>query len=266
MTPHNQYETAFRSRGCGYGHSFAFSLIELLVVIAILGVLGALLLPGIRVAMEAGRRAACSSNLRQLQTAYLLYLRDHHGRPFPYYQDLPEGRLWYWGLETGGATAGAEGHRPLDTRRAYLAPYLGDQAAVRICPAIPYGAFYFKQKFSIPSTGYGINLRLLAGSPNAIQSWSEITRPGSFLVWADCVQINTWQAPASASNPMLEEWYYVSASSPAKFHFRHNGKLNAVFGDGSVHLLEPGRLDPRCDGKVGLLKDDDARSFLSPAP
>jgi prepilin-type N-terminal cleavage/methylation domain-containing protein/prepilin-type processing-associated H-X9-DG protein len=245
--------------------SAAFSLIELLVVLGILGILATLVLPAAQNARDAGRRAACSSNLRQLQAAYLLYLRDHRGTTFPYYEDLPEGRLWYWGLEAGGPQMGSEGSRPLDVRRARLAPYLGDQALVRTCPAIPYRAPYFKQKFVIPSTGYGINLRLLAGSPNAIRNWFEVSRPGAFLTWADCIQINTWQAPASSSNPMLEEWYYVSASSPPKFHFRHGGKVNAVFGDGSVHLLEPGRLDPRCDGKVGDLNIKDA-ACLVPVP
>lgn len=242
-----------------------FSLIELLVVIGILGLLAVLLFPALNGAREAGRRAACSSNLRQLHTAYLSYLRDHRGRTFPYFEDLPEGRLWYWGLEAGGPMSGAEGSRSLDVRRAYLAPYLGFEAAVRTCPSVPYRAPYFKQKFAIPSTGYGINLRLLAGSPNCVRNWSEVARPSSFIVWADCMQINTFQAPASSSNPLLEEWYYVSPGSPPKFHFRHGGKLNAVFGDGSVQLLEAGRLDPRCDGKVGYLRDEDARCLL-PAP
>lgn len=242
-----------------------FSLIELMVVVGILGLLAAMIFPAMNGAKEAGRRAACSSNLRQLQTAYFSYLRDHRGRTFPYFEDLPEGRLWYWGLEAGGPMSGAEGARSLDVRRAYLAPYLGHEAAVRTCPSVPYKAPYFKQKFVIPSTGYGINLRLLAGSPNCIRNWSEVARPASFLVWADCMQINTFQPPASSSNPLLEEWYYVSPGSPPKFHFRHSGKLNAVFGDGSVQLLEAGRLDPRCDGKVGYLRAEDTH-YLVPSP
>ncbi|MDZ4198992.1 MAG: type II secretion system protein, partial [Kiritimatiellia bacterium] len=86
-----------------------FTLVELLAVIAIVGLLLAVLLPGIRQGIEAGRRATCASNLRQVQAATLLYLRDHNGRPFPYFEDLPEGRLWYWGLEAGGPSSGAEG-------------------------------------------------------------------------------------------------------------------------------------------------------------
>ncbi len=57
----------------------AFTLIELLVVIATIGILAALLLPALARAKESGRRAACTSNLRQLAIALSLYAGDHDG-------------------------------------------------------------------------------------------------------------------------------------------------------------------------------------------
>ena len=50
-----------------------FTIIELLVVIGIIGVLVALLLPGVQSAREAGRRAYCSNNVRQLARATALH-------------------------------------------------------------------------------------------------------------------------------------------------------------------------------------------------
>ena len=58
-----------------------FTLIELLVVISIIGILVGLLLPAINAAREAGRRAKCQSNMRNVVLGILGYVNNKQTFP-----------------------------------------------------------------------------------------------------------------------------------------------------------------------------------------
>ena len=74
-----------------------FTLIELLVVIAIIAILAAILFPVFARAREKARQASCSSNLKQMGLAMMMYAGDYDDTIVPeYYADA-----WgdYWGYD-----------------------------------------------------------------------------------------------------------------------------------------------------------------------
>ena len=57
-----------------------FTLIELLVVIATISIIAAILFPVFAKARENGRRAACSSNMKQIMLGLFQYAQDNDER------------------------------------------------------------------------------------------------------------------------------------------------------------------------------------------
>jgi prepilin-type N-terminal cleavage/methylation domain-containing protein/prepilin-type processing-associated H-X9-DG protein len=79
-------------------HSTGFTLIELLVVIAIIAILAAMLLPALVTTKAKAQAIACSSNLKQLQMAWLTYVQDSN-------DTLPLNRT----VDAGGSVASGQG-------------------------------------------------------------------------------------------------------------------------------------------------------------
>src|SRR5690606_1547873 len=75
VTKHTHQLSTHRSPRVAAG----FTLIELLVVIAIIAVQAAILFPVFSRAREQARAISCSSNLRQLGTAFAMYTSDMGG-------------------------------------------------------------------------------------------------------------------------------------------------------------------------------------------
>ena len=234
----------------------AFTLVELLVVIAIIGVLAALLLPALKRSKVLARKVECSSNLRQLNLATHMYWDDNNGACFRWESGATNNGRLYW---FGWLQDGPEGGRAYDATPGPLYPYLRGHY-VGICPALIYSLAQFKLKATGAAYGYGYNLYL---SPPANQtSWriTKVLRASDVVLFADASQINDFQAPASRSHPMLEEWYYVDTTTHyPNGHFRHEQRAAVVFCDGHVgsENMVLGSLDLRLPNQfVGRLRPD----------
>jgi prepilin-type N-terminal cleavage/methylation domain-containing protein/prepilin-type processing-associated H-X9-DG protein len=239
--------TGLRSLSLGCSRCAAFSLTELLVVIAVLALLSSLLLPALARGKESARRVQCVSNLRQLGFAGQMYWHDHDGRAFRYRGAATNGGDIYW---FGWLQRGAEGSRDFDPKQGVLYPYL-EGRGVEICPSLQYGGDLFKLKARGAAHGYGYNLHLSTPASQQPLNVQQLPRPSSTVFLADAGQVNTFQPPASMSNPMLEEFYYVSTNrSEATAHFRHHRAANVLFCDSHVGREKPeaGSVDARLPG------------------
>jgi prepilin-type N-terminal cleavage/methylation domain-containing protein/prepilin-type processing-associated H-X9-DG protein len=244
------------------GREQAFTLIELLVVIAVIAILAALLLPVLNRSKLSAQRGRCASNLRELGLAADMYWGDNSGNCFRYIFGSTNYGQIYW---FGWIGPGPEGQRAFDLSLGALYPYLNG-SDVRLCPSLGYALTLFKLKADGVVFSYGCNYYLSAPGGSPPVNISSLHQPVQTALFADAAQVNNFQAPASPSNPMLEEWYYVDletnyskADNYPNGHFRHAQKANVVFCDGHVapEMMAPGSLDKKLPGQfVGQLRTE----------
>ncbi len=91
-----------------------------------------------------------------------------------------------------------------------------------------------------------------------------IAHPAQVILFGDCAQVNTFQAPASPKNPLLEEFYMIDETYKT-IHFRHGSCANMLFLDGHVEKFQmyPGTEDARVAGEsVGRITPVGSTQYL----
>ncbi len=207
-----------------------FTLVELLVCLAIIVVLVALLLPAVRTAGPAARRAQCTNNLKQIALALHNYVQEFNALPPAH-------------------TVDAQG-RPLHSWRTLMLPYLEQQALYRsVDLAKPWndpanatalnariGTFYCPAATGKENmTSYlGIVGPDFCFLPTGSRRLSEIvdgTASTIMVLEAGDENAVPWMAPVDADDSVVLRFGPTSI-------LHHEGGTNASFVDGSVRFLK----------------------------
>jgi len=213
-----------------------FTLIELLVVIAIIAILAAILFPVFAQAKAAAKQSAGLSNIKQIDTAYMLYLNDNEDRYVPTVTErtAPAG------------TPDTAADRAIFSYRIKLDPYIKSQQifkdpATQAWPTPGPGKWY--------TTDYGNNHNesKLAGASQ--QQWyidhpdfgfnddvtqTALASPANFILIGDAARAS---GVPSRGGMYPQPWAFDDSALPdanqqARMVPRHNGGANIGYADG----------------------------------
>jgi prepilin-type N-terminal cleavage/methylation domain-containing protein/prepilin-type processing-associated H-X9-DG protein len=211
----------------------AFTLIELLVVIAIIAILAAILFPVFAQAREKARQATCQSNLKQIGTAFSLYLQDYdESFPNTGVQVLWQGRYWRWPLKPYlGYSRQVEAGNPLKSS--------GSDAHILFCPSDPMA----KAEWDSTSYAYSTAFYHTPEQINRMKGQYDSVSSSAPLVTQPLAAV---QYPAAKA--LVGEWLSNHMSPKSADWWSWDGARNYVFVDGHARFLRARQLRPAANG------------------
>ncbi len=200
-----------------------FTLIELLVVIAIIAILAAILFPVFARARERARQTSCSSNLRQIGIAFLMYADDWGERLPPYYAGTGELRH-YAGYDC-------------------IHPYIQNDQ-IHICPSEHWTRTTFRDDFP---DGRGPFYRTMVSSyswlrggsgpfPGTGRALATLRRPAETILIFEAhhFYVDSWAHLGFDSDGNPLPWHSSDEYRCGQLKYRHNQQMNLLFADGHV--------------------------------
>jgi hypothetical protein len=228
----------------------AFTLVEMLVTLGVMVFLTFIAVLVGKGVWERSAVAVSAANLRSLAAGAQSYLAENNRQFWPYRENVVAGQYgvpgtgvrWWWGFESTASLNAGEGRRDFDASLGPLGAYVPKGTRPDLGFAVRAAAFKPKYRHGYIGIGYNV---LLGGSgfnppsktrPQPAMSYWQLSNPARVVVFTTSAQVNTFQAPASTSKPMIEEFYGIDHRERT-VRFLYGDTALVAFADGSCGFL-----------------------------
>ena len=216
-----------------------FTLIELLVVIAIIAILAAILFPVFARARDKARQASCTSNMKQIALAAMMYAQDYDETLAPHYAQWISGD---WTTRYFGYYDALEPYTK--NEQIYMCPS-GRWTSNSRRADFPNPSGFFGREFTasygavvhhshFANAGFGTGMWPFSGTGRTL---AEIVRPAEKILVVEA-RAHVLGNPANIGfnvdgTPMT----MGDDGRVGNMMYRHSGMMNVAYADGHVKAI-----------------------------